>query len=88
MQKFIQKIKTVWPNLVYLKYRKSVRPLYRLLRPFYIVRSLRPIWFNITNRYPKESELVKVSGVASKYALQPWYDVEKFVRADDSGTAM
>lgn len=55
VKNFVQKIKTIWPNLVYLKYKKSVRPLYRVLRPFYIVRSLRPIWLNVANRDAKKN---------------------------------
>ncbi len=49
-KKLVSKIKTVWPNLVYLKYKKSVRPLYRVLRPYYILQGTWPVWFNIVNR--------------------------------------
>ncbi len=51
---FIQKIKMIWPNLVYLKHKKSVRTLYRIFRPYYIVRSFRPIWLNLVNRRAKK----------------------------------
>ncbi len=48
--KFINKIKTVWPNLVYLKQGKSTKPLYRVLRPYYIFRHYFPFWKNILNK--------------------------------------
>lgn len=54
---FINKVKVVWPNLVYLKYKKSVKPLYRLLRPYYIARHYFPFWKNVLNR--KERKLYK-----------------------------
>ncbi len=54
MNALINKIKTVWPNLVYLKYKKSVRPLYRFLRPYYLLRSVRPVWLHLANRGAKK----------------------------------
>lgn len=46
----INKIKVVWPNLVYLKHKKTVRTLYRILRPYYILRNAWPFWFYGANR--------------------------------------
>lgn len=51
IKKIIEKIKIVWPNLVYLKRGKSVRPLYRIFRPYYILtRGVLPVWLYAINR--------------------------------------
>ena len=55
IKKIINKIKVVWPNLVYLKLGKSVRPLYRFLRPYYIFRHTWPMWFYVANREARAS---------------------------------
>src|SRR3989344_5713225 len=48
--KLINKIKTVWPNLVYLKQGKSIKTLYRILRPYYAFRHHLPFWKNVLNK--------------------------------------
>lgn len=54
LKRIIKKIKTVWPNLVYLKRGKSVKPLYSFLRPYYIFRHYLPFWRNVLNRKGKK----------------------------------
>lgn len=50
LKKIVEKIKIVWPNLVYLKRGKSVKPLYRFLRPYYFFRHYFPFWRIVLNR--------------------------------------
>lgn len=50
VKKITNKIRIICPNLFYLKTGKSVRPLYRALRPYYILRSFRPFWFYFANK--------------------------------------
>ena len=54
LKRAIEKLKIVWPNLVYLKRGKSVRTLYRVLRPYYGFRHYLPFWKNVLNKNPKK----------------------------------
>ena len=54
LTKIINKAKMVWPNLVYLKQGKSIKPLYRFLRPYYVFRHYYPFWRNVLNQAPKK----------------------------------
>ena len=50
IKKIADKVKMVWPNLVYLKHGKSVKPLYRIFRPYYAFRHYLPFWRNVLNK--------------------------------------